>query len=134
MTKRNKKTVIVSILVVVLLAALVFGVILPYRNKTKAPTSNNTPIDYSTTAKQALDNKNYTVAVENYNKAITADPTVAENYIDKSAAEYASGDTEAAKATVVEGLTQDPNNELLKARLDALDKNTFDSNIGAERQ
>lgn len=131
MTKRNKKTVIVSILVVVLLAALVFGVILPYRNKTKAPTAE---ISYSETAKTALDNKDFPKAVDNYSKAIASDPTDTTNYIDKSTAEYAAGDKEAAKATVIEGLVQDPNNELLKARLDALEKGTFDSNIGAERQ
>jgi outer membrane protein assembly factor BamD (BamD/ComL family) len=131
MTKKNKKTVIVSILVVVLLAILVFCVLLPYRNKTKAPKSE---IKYSQTAKEALDNKNYSEAVENYEKAIIENPTIPENYVDKSTAEYASGDKEAAKATVIEGLTQDPNNELLKARLEALEKGTFDSNIGAERQ
>lgn len=124
MTKRNKKRVIVSILVVVLLAALVFGVILPYRNKTKAPTSQ---INYSETAKTALDNKDYSKAVDNYGKAIATNPTNVENYIDKSAAEYAAGEKEAAINTIEEGLKQDPTSELLKSKLDVLEKDTFNS-------
>lgn len=123
---------IVSLLVVVLLAALVFCVLLPYRNKTKAPTSQ---INYSETAKEALDAKNYPVAVDNYGKAIATNPTDTENYAGKSTAEYAAGEKEAAINTIQEGLKQDPNNELLKAKLDVLEKDTFNnSGPGNPRQ
>lgn len=133
--KKVRKRWILFFCVLLLLAlVIIFAIYLPFKNKAKAPISNNASINYATTAKKALDNKDYSAAVDNYDKAIEANPANTENYIDKSAAEYAAGDKEAAKATVEEGLVVDPNNELLKARLDALEKGTFDSNIGAERQ
>jgi len=133
MKQANKRRLIVAVFVVIILAAVSFLIIMPRLNKTKAPTATN-PTTFSKKAKEALDNKDYPEAVENYEKAIEVEPKVTENYVDKSTAEYASGDKEAAKTTVEEGLKQDPNNELLKARLDALEKGTFDSSAEAERQ
>ena len=130
----RKRWIFVFCGLLLLVLAVVFAVYLPLKNKTKAPVSDSASTDYSKTAKQALNDGNYSSAVENYGKAIETNPSNIENYIDKSAAEYAAGDKVSAKATVIEGLVEDPTNELLKARLDALEKNTFDSNIGAERQ
>lgn len=118
--KIKKRWLIVFSVILILILVAFFVVYLPWKHKAKAPISNNTSINYSETAKKALDDKDYPVAVENYEKAIAENPTITENYVDKSAAEYAAGDKEAAKATVIEGLVQDPNNELLKARLDVI--------------
>lgn len=71
---------------------------------------------------EKLNNKDYTGAAEEFEKAIVENPSNIDNYTKKSEAEYQAGDKEEAIATVEEGLAQDPENELLKSKLDVLQK------------
>jgi tetratricopeptide (TPR) repeat protein len=129
------------ILFVILILVLADQYFIVRRNKVVAPTENDTSViinqsnELTEKAKNDLDNKDYSSAVDNYNKAIELDPTNSQAYAQKSEAEYASGDKTAAIETVQEGLIQDPDNELLKSKLDVLKKDSFsDPNINNDRE
>lgn len=139
MEKRNSKTYWLVFVGVVLLAAIViFCVWLPYKNKTKAPEANKNTNSYIETALEAPDAAKQAVLQENinqYSTAIADNPENIQNYIDKSEAEYQTGDKQAALDTVNEGLKIDPNNDLLKNKRDVLEKDYIsNSNIDTPRE
>lgn len=92
-----------------------------------APLSNNRITESATD----IANKDYTGAIDTMTTAIADDPYTAEYYSVKAEAEYLNGDKTAAIATVNEGLRVDPENELLKSKLDVLEKDTFNSSDGS---
>lgn len=139
MKQRNSKIYwLVFIGVVLLLAVAVFCIWLPYKDKTKAPESNknsNTGQETIPDLPNEINKETLKSDIKKYGEAINSDPTNAQNYIDKSGAEYLAGDKDAALETVVQGLEVDPTNELLKSRKDILEKDfSANSNIDATRE
>ncbi len=126
---KNRK---VLVLLVVILACIgveyfIFNKYISALKKEKSFTeiSRNDPIADSASD---IANKNYDDAISTMNNAIAEDPYTTDYYSMKAEAEYLSGDKTAAIATVNEGLKVDPENELLKSKLDVLEKNTFNNN------
>lgn len=134
--KIKKRWLIVFSVLLILILVVFFAIYLPWKNKAKAPIKENVvqAEKYKEEAKNDLENNDIPSAIDKLEKALELDPNNADNYIDKSAVEYAAGNKDQAEATIKEGLEVDPDNELLKSRLDTLEKGTFDGNEGATRQ
>ena len=124
----------ISLVGLLILSLTALGLTIWENNQPIAQTPKQTE-QYRNQGIKDLEDKDYSSATDNFQKAIEDDPGNTQNYIDKSAAEYASGDNTAAIATVQEGLKQDPDNELLKSRLDVLgSSNLPDSNLDNARE
>lgn len=79
--------------------------------------------------------KDYQQSVEHFSDAIEASPENPDYYAYKSSAQYNLGQKDEAIATVQEGLQNNPDNELLKSKLDVLQKDSFsNSDQEATRQ
>lgn len=127
--KIKKRWLIVFSVLLALTLVVFFAIYLPWKNKAKAPIKENTvqAERYKEEAKDDLEKNDIPAAIDKLEKAVELDPTNSQTYAQKSEAEYASGDKQAAIDTVKEGLEQNPDDELLKSKLDVLEKETFNS-------
>jgi|SRR3990167_4305892 len=90
--------------------------------KTTAPT---TAEDYYEQGVTKFTQKDYTKAITSIDKAIALDSHQPNYYNKKSQAQYNLGQKDKAIATVQEGLNKNPDSDLLKSRLDILQKDSF---------
>lgn len=122
MTKKNKKILIIALIAIFVLAILILFVLIPIRKKIQAPTRENSAVQRTNNTNSGNQNNNtdYQSIIKDSEKAIQENPKDPENYVSKSEAEYSSGNKEEAIETIEEGLKQDPENELLKSRLDVI--------------
>ena len=90
--------------------------------KTTAPT---TAEDYYGEGVVKFTQKDYTGAIASMDKAIALDSHQPNYYNKKSQAQYNLGQKDKAIATVQEGLNKNPDSDLLKSRLDILQKDSF---------
>ncbi len=91
-------------------------------------TTNDTPTSEDSSyqqAKKSLDNKDYENAIQSFNKAIAANPHNPDYYSGKSEAEYNLGQKTEALETVKQGLAENPDDDLLKSKLDVMQKDNF---------
>jgi tetratricopeptide (TPR) repeat protein len=140
--RRYKKFIYVIIAVLLIILIICDYVFLIHKSKVLAPNINsesennisgnllqnpNSADDYNQNGSKELGNQQYQQAIENFSKAIELDPKNANNYARKSEAEYNLGLKQDAIITVEDGLKQNPDNELLKAKLDLLQKDFIQS-------
>lgn len=120
MRKENKKWLIIVGVILAVLVVVSLFVFLPKMNKVKAPTDGaNSSENDSDKDVEAVSTQE---EIDGYDQAIKSDPNNADNYIRKSEIEYLAGDKDGALNTVLEGLKNAPDNELLKSRKDVLGK------------
>lgn len=82
-----------------------------------------------------MNQKNYAEAINYFDQAISENPDEPLFYSDKSEAQYNLGDKENAIETLRQGITENPESDLLKSKLDVLTKDDFqNSNLDAARE
>ncbi len=128
--KIKKRWLIVFSVLLILILVVFFAIYLPWKNKAKAPIKENIvqAEKYKEEAKTDLEKNDIPAAIDKLEKAVKLDPTNTKTYAEKSEAEYTSGDKQASIDTVKEGLEQNPDDEILKAKLDVLQKEVFNNN------
>lgn len=81
--------------------------------------------DYYQAGIEKFNDKDYEGAIKDIERAISLNNKVPDYYNKKSQAEYNLGQKDQAIATTQEGLKNNPDSELLKSRLDILQKSSF---------
>ena len=90
-------------------------------------TSPQSANDYYQISIKKFNDKDYVGAIKNIEQAISLNNKVPDYYNKKSQAEYNLGQKDQALVTVQEGLKTNPGSDLLKSRLDVLQKSSFNS-------
>ena len=140
--KRKKSVIVGCVIFLLIIFVLVEYVILVNNTyKALAPENSNfkTNIDNKTKSYNETDdsnalNENSDQSVDNLPSNTQEGSDDAQYYINKSEAEYTSGNKEEALKTVIDGLTKNPDDELLKAKKDILEKDYINSDVDALRQ
>jgi tetratricopeptide (TPR) repeat protein len=94
-----------------------------------APATPQSADDYYQAGVKKFSAKDYAGAVGDIKQAISLNNKVPDYYNKKSQAEYNLGQKDQALATVQEGLKTNPDSDLLKSRLDILQKSSFNSDF-----
>ncbi|OQA03230.1 MAG: Tetratricopeptide repeat protein [bacterium ADurb.Bin400] len=100
----------------------------PGSEQTKDPSNNKqepTDQQFYQTGMEDLGAQRYDSAAHNFAKAIEINPNNPDYYNKKSQAEYNLGQKSQAIATVKEGIANNPNDELLRSRLEILEREWF---------
>jgi len=94
-----------------------------------AATTPESADDYYQAGVKKFNAKDYSGAIKDIEQAISLNSKVPDYYNKKSQAEYNLGQKGQALVTVQEGLKNNPDSDLLKSRLDILQKSSFNSNF-----
>jgi tetratricopeptide (TPR) repeat protein len=153
---RNKIIITVFLAVFVIIAILIFYFcnkshvaeiqtkeLPPAINEVENSKTENSQEDLSKEQKSAqnfyndglakMEDKKWSEAVDEMSQAINMDNNNSEYYLKKSEAEYMLGDKEAAINTLNSGLGVDPENQLMKDKLEILTRDSFNEVEGEVR-